>query len=220
MRWKLILIGAMIAAAASGLGAALTLFAFAGGGTKVTSQTVERVLGTSESFPDVVATVNGQPISGRTLAYNVEIAKMNAGVPAESKASPALVREALQHLIGEELLVQAARARGLWPSQDEVVAAATELERQIKSAPAAERQADEEGYALQGFTLDDIDSAPALLEVQARVIALARMQTEIEKGLPPDQLHDLNAHRAAIDQFIENLKSQSDIRVFIALPPE
>lgn len=209
---------ALAAAALAGLGAAITLFALGGPGGSVTPETVQRVLETSESFPDVVATVNGQPISGRTLAYNVEIAKMNAGYPAGTKADPALVAQALNHLIDDELLIQAARDRGLWPTEEEVASLATNLERQTKDAPPDARQAAEVGYRLQGFTLDDIDSAPALLEMHARAMALARIQTQIEENAGPAGPATQEALKAAIASFVQELRRAADIQILIALP--
>ncbi len=188
-----------------------------GNGGGLDPATVARVLNAPNPFPDVVATVNGQEISGTGLAHRVETLRINyereaGGVPDQES----LVTEALDALIANELLAQEAEERGLWPSEDEVVAQAQRMKEIILELPptSPQREAAETLWEGQGFSIDEIDSNPVILQDVARALATGRVTSDLGRP-PPGQSLDIDAVRAAIKDFTDSLWSEADIAIYV-----
>ncbi len=193
------------------------------GGVRLTPENMSRVVNAPNPFPQVVAMVNTEPIEGQILAWRVENSRMyyesTGQVPPESQ----LVQEALDKLIREKLFEQEARARGLWPSRDEVVAYAQKKKKGLLEVPAdsperraVELQAVEVMYAALGFSINEMDSNPRSLEILEGEMAGIRLANQIEQGLPVEQRQDLRAAQAALLAFKDSLRSKADVVVLIA----
>ncbi len=194
-----------------------------GNGVSVDSATATRIVNAPNPFPDVAATVNGQEISGTALARNVEILRINyegavGSVPDEGQ----LITEALDLLIQNELLAQAARERGLWPSEDEVVAQAQKMKEIILDLPptSPQREAAETLLREQGFSIDEIDSDPVMLREIERALAIARITSDVQVSPPPGQSLDIDAVRAAIKELGDSLRSEADIAIYVSVTAE
>ncbi len=195
------------------------LTALAGNGAGgLDAETVRRILNAPNPFPDMAATVNGQPISGTGLARRVEVLRMNyedapGGVPDQE----ILVTEALDALIADELLIQAARERGVWPTQEEVVAQAQRMKEAVLQFPpgSAEREAAETLWEEQGVTVDEIDSNPTVLEGLARALAIARIKSDVGGRPAPGYPIDMTAYKAAIKDFTDSLRDGAEIQVYV-----
>ncbi|MDO8612821.1 MAG: SurA N-terminal domain-containing protein [Dehalococcoidia bacterium] len=208
----------------AGLAAGAASYVLAqGGGGGSDSARLARVLNAPNPFPEVVATVNGQPISGTALARRVEILRMNyedgllTGRPGEGQ----LVADALDALIRNELLVQAAKERGVWPTQEEVIAQARRLKEAVLQLPigSPEREAALRLWEEQGVTVDEIDSDPTVLEGLARELATGRVTSDLGRP-PPGSPTDIDAHRAAVSGFVDTLRAEAKIDVYVATATE
>jgi hypothetical protein len=102
----------------------------------------------------------------------------------------------------------------------ETAGTARQLLQQSRDGTSAERAAAEEGYALLGYTLDDLDSAPALMETHARAMAIARAKTGVERTLPPELAADPTAVRSAISAYVADLRSKAHIEIFVDYAPD
>lgn len=205
----------MVAGAAIGLG---TYVLAQESGSGLDTATVDRLVNPENPFPDVAATVNGQPISGVALARKVEVLKINyesaaGGVPNDAQ----LATEALDSLISAELLAQAANERGLWPTQQEVVAQAQKLKEAVLQFPegSPEREAAEMLWEGQGVNIDEIDSNPTVLENLASALATGRVTSDVGRP-PPGYPIDIDARTAAISDFVDSLRSDAEIEIYVS----
>jgi hypothetical protein len=180
-------------------------------------QIISELNGAPNPYPQVVATVNGQPISGVSLAHAVEMRRINYRNQAQALPAEGTLRsEALDALVNYELLLQAAKARGLEPSADEVVAFARTMQRDaLQFAPdSAQRQYIDEVWLAQGLTVDRLDSDPLILHSLTRELTIARIKTEAARE-NPGQGVNLRNLRSRVADFIQSLRSQADISVLI-----
>jgi hypothetical protein len=194
-----------------------------GNGGGLDSATVARVLNAPNPFPDVVATVSGQDISGTALARKMEILRINyedaaSSVPDEGQ----LITEALDLLIQNELLAQEAEERGLWPTQEEVVAQAQMMKEIILelSPTSPQREAAETLLREQGFDISGLDSDPAILREIERALGIARITSDVEASPPPGQSLDIDAVRAAIKELGDSLRSDAEISIYVSATAE
>ncbi|MDO8616328.1 MAG: SurA N-terminal domain-containing protein [Dehalococcoidia bacterium] len=189
-----------------------------GGHQALTTDIVTQILTNRNEFPDIVATVNGDPLTGAALARQVQIANLNAG---SSLTPDSAVGAALNGLIRNELLVQEAKNRGLWPSPDDVLSKTRRYIEWLKSLPegSGERKISEQVFQLQGIDTNSLDANPDFLLYEAREIAVTRLNGAVRASLPAPQQRDPQVVRAAMDRLVDDLIEQATIQLFVYASP-
>ncbi len=157
-------------------------------------------------YPAIVANVNHQPITGKELAQRVYTVQQSQA-PGLDKTNPA--RTALNQLIEERVLVQAAEARGITVSDADVVAFAQSQQNllaQAKNLPGQEiinTQATSLGIPPTQYASDS-----RVIKAYRQGIILGRMRAQIAGTLPAEQRDDPAAVQAAITGFVAQSGAQ------------
>lgn len=179
---------------------------------------MHRISTAANPFPDVVARVNGQPVRGASLAKAIAIARENSP-PADVSQDEELQAHALQSLIDQVLLSQAAVQQGLLPSDEEVAQEEGRLIAAFDTLPdgSPERQAAEEMLTLQGMSFDTLSTDPAFFEYVSRSLSLAKVKFTAEHpaGLPGDS----TAARDRLNAYVDALRQAATIEVIVGYTP-
>ncbi len=168
----------------------------------------------ASAYPDVVARVNGQPISGKALAQRVYIVQ-NSRTPGLDKTDP--VRTALNQLIGEAVLTQVAPAHGVSVSEDEARAFAQSQRRMAEQAQDHDKEALAALAASLGVSPEEYFTDPRVIETYRQGMILGRMRGQVLETLPAERRGDPAAQQAAIADFVA--RSGARVEVLIDLRP-
>jgi len=197
----------------------LTATAF-GTGLGPLTQQVQRIVGADNpTYPEVVAIVNGVPISHQALARQVALLK-EVYHQSETEVTPQnLERQALENLIRYQLLAQYAKEHGLWVSFEEAQAFAQQVEDLMKAFPPGsdERLAMEAVWQIQGLNPQSPAADPRVIEGYQLGLSIGRARAYIIQSLPPEVRTNPQALEQAIDDFVANLRRQADVKIFIRL---
>ena len=165
-------------------------------------------------YPPVVARVNGAAISGKILAQRV-YAVNHAGSGAPKVADP--VKTALDALIQDMILRQAAKARGITVSDAEV--RAFEQQQQTTLAQSPEGMS----YMQQIVALEGYDSVaaywanPRTIANIRDILLLGKMKQQIEKMLVKTLLtpqpNQPETTQQAIEQFVA--AQRAHVKIYI-----
>lgn len=158
-------------------------------------------------YPEVVARVNGQPIYGKDLAMR-EVVVEHAQDPTVNKANKMQI--ALNQLIKEEVLLQAAQAKGITVSDDAVIADIRSTQQNVEEH--GDQQAKESFAAYLkywGDAPEQLAKDPMVIAEYRRGNILGKMRQQIMMTLQADQRNDPIAVRTAIDKFV----AQSGARI-------
>jgi len=156
-----------------------------------------------DEYPPVVARVNGVAISAKALAQRVYVVE-HAGPGAPPVADA--VKAALEALIRDEILRQAAKARGIKVSDAEVRAYERQQQQVLAQSPDGVKQV-QQLAALEGDdSLATYWADPRTIGTYRDVILLGKLKQQIEKTLvktllTPQPNQPENTQQA-IDQFV------------------
>jgi len=157
-------------------------------------------------YPAVVAKVNHQPITGKALAQRVYTVQQSQA-PGLDKTNPA--RTALNQLIEEQVLIQAAEARGITVDDAEVAAFAQSQQRMLEQAKELPGQ---EIIGIQAASLGippaQYASDPRVIQTYRQGMLLGRMRAQIAGTLPTERRNDPAAVQAAVTGFVAQSGAQ------------
>ncbi|MGB2693929.1 MAG: hypothetical protein WBD55_01940 [Dehalococcoidia bacterium] len=136
---------------------------------------LKRPFPVTPTYPDVVALVNGQPISGSTL----DILIQSGGQTPQA---------ALDTLINEELLYQAGERLGLLATEEEITASLEAEEDARQYMTDAQEKFVEWFYGTQGISTTDLASNPRLREVTVVAVTIANVREFVAKSLAASKL--------------------------------
>ncbi len=151
-------------------------------------------------YPAVVARVNGQPISGKVLAQRVY--GIGHGDPAAPPvANP--VKTALDGLIQDEVLLQAAQARGITVTKAEICSfERSQQEAVTQGGPQATQQI-QAIAALQGYTsLAAYLASPQVMGAIRNQLLIGKLRQQIARTLLTPQPNGPSTTQQALDQFL------------------
>jgi hypothetical protein len=176
----------------------------------------ERVMNADDGYPDVVATVNGDPISGKALSVQVAQLNMSATVPANPPAT------GLGQLIREQLLLQEAKSLDVWPTSEDIDAAIGRFVSSYNklSADSEERQFIDNELALQSIDPARLASNDLYRAATEHNEAIGAVKDWVRQSLPESQRNDPAAVEKAEDDLVQGLWSQADIQRFVSIGPE
>lgn len=110
------------------------------------------------NYPDVVATVNGEDITGDELAANVQqtaqTAKQQGLDPTKAEVRQQIETQALTSLINTKLLAQAAAKADITASDEEIDAQLTQLTNQLGGEDKLQEQLDNAGITKEQLRTD------------------------------------------------------------------
>ncbi len=161
-------------------------------------------------YPSVVARVNGRPLSGKELAQRVAVVQQSQALGA-AKADP--VQTALDQMIEEAVLIDAAGQRGIAISEDEARASAQMHVQRTTAMPG--------GKELIATYAADLGVTPDRYAADSRVVAayqqgmiLGEMRAQLADTLPAARRGDPAAVQAAVKSFVA--QSGANVEVLIA----
>ena len=180
--------------------------------------------------PQVVATVNGEPLGAVGLELRVEATLANnrralrqaqqqpGTLPPDLLASlektPNQVRhDALTQMIQECLLLQEGKRLGLTASLAAAQAMARQQLQIIASLPAADPARIMFEQYLQANHLDEqmFATDPGILQAYRNTLTIAAVKQHIRAGLPPGKPEE-----ASINAYIQQLWQTGSVRVFLS----
>lgn len=160
--------------------------------------------------PEVVALVNGRPISGQAL----DILVQNGGKSAQG---------ALNGLINDELLYQAAQRLGLAATEQEITASIRAEEEALPDMTEEQREFYQWFYAEQGISTEDMVHNPRLRETARASVTIAHVREFITERAAAAKLAGVSADTidspAALETVV-NTESPQFADAVSALSPE
>jgi peptidyl-prolyl cis-trans isomerase SurA len=116
------------------------------------------IIAPANSYPEVVATVNGENVSGEELSESVTRSEQSASQQGFDTTSPEIREqinaEALNVLINTKLLLQTAVASGMSATEEQVAEQITLLEQQFGGAEGLKTQMDTLGVTDESLRAD------------------------------------------------------------------
>lgn len=174
------------------VGAALGTFLVLSRGTRGMPSPPPYINVTS-TYPDVIATVNGEPIPGVALAQLDAVAEEVAKTPP-SPGWPQMQGDPLDCVINQYLLRQAADRLGLEPTRAEVEEYAREYEEDLKKLPPDKRLEFESLMIAQGFPTENFTADERAMAAFKGIVKRLKLRDYIkeqvarEQGIPVDQV--------------------------------
>ncbi len=178
------------------------------------------------SYPDVVATVNGEPITRQVLVFiqvSGELSRRDLlegdGVMRDQLVAQIDGTDPLETLIEEALTHQAIVRLGLLPSYEEAVEFTREQEEQAKhpqgTVQPGSEEASRERFRLQGFSYADWASNERLVEGYRMGLGVVELhRQECMSYLPPPNEDVLTGPDCAA--FLAEERENADIEYFVA----
>ncbi|CCF83771.1 SurA N-terminal domain-containing protein [Nitrolancea hollandica] len=164
-------------------------------------------------YPDIVARVNGKPISGLALAQRVFIFQHSPSTPKSINQSN-VQQAALDQLIREAVLIGSANEVGITASDKEVADFAVEQQKAILNGddPIA-RDLYAAAAARLGVSSQGVVADPRALHTYRYGMILGRMYDFVRGTLPEDQRMDPEAFEKAVGDFVE--QHAKDVQILI-----
>jgi hypothetical protein len=169
--------------------------------------------GMVDTYPPVVAYVDGNAISGKTLAFRV-YALEQSQAPNVDKSHP--VRDALHGAIQDQILIDHASDYGVTVSYDDARAFAQQEKALLLGNEAA--RADITTQAKQmGASVDDYFDLPSVIQGYRLGMILGEMRQYILQRAPitPDR-NSPSGEQAALDAFTDGI--HANVRIVIDVP--
>jgi hypothetical protein len=150
----------------------------------------------------VVVRVNSVPIYKADVETKARVMANNRNLPAVDDDVRAL---ALQHMVKQEILYQAAPRYGITVSDSELTTAIRDIVESIQSPEMDEVSRQEfAGYVrAMGINVDQYPTDPRVLSSYKRTYLVDRMRQWVIDRVPLEQRTNTQALQAAIDAFIE-----------------
>jgi hypothetical protein len=169
--------------------------------------------GMVDTYPPVVAYVDGNAIAGKTLAFRV-YALEQSQAPNVDKSHP--VRDALHGAIQDQILIDHASDYGVTVSYDDARAFAQQEKALLLGNEAA--RADITTQAKQmGASVDDYFDLPSVIQGYRLGMILGEMRQYILQRAPitPDR-NSPSGEQAALDAFTDGI--HANVRIVIDVP--
>jgi hypothetical protein len=174
------------------------------------------------NYPDIVATVNGDPIGALALARAEALATEAAKTPPPSNL-PSPQGDPLDGLIDQMLLAQAADRLGLQPTRAEVEEYAQKEEERLRDLPADQRlqwEAQQRALGLPTENFTDSETLMSVYEQSLKLVNLRRYlreQVAREEGIPVDQVTPPQEGEA-MKAFVICERAKADVVVLVPRP--
>lgn len=183
----------------------------------LTTQDVNQIMNADYGYPDIAADVNGDSITGKALS--VAVAQLQG---SSSASADAVAPAALGNLIREQLLLQDAKALGVWPSSQELDAAVKDYQSNYDKLPSgsAQQQSVKQTLSLAGVDSSDIASSDLYRQAIERVVAQGAVRSYVRASLPEAEQSDPVAVAKAEDDLVNSLWSQAKIQSFVPITPQ
>ncbi len=141
----------------------------------LTERSVQLVVASRGGYPDVVATVNSSEVRGDSLSFALALDEFYG----RGDGGAGRLSLVLGQLIENELLVQEAQKRGLWPDNAQIKEAAARSVASLKTLSEEELAGTRELYLAQGVDPDNLASDARFLEAQARGLAIGNLRRDL-----------------------------------------
>jgi SurA N-terminal domain len=199
----------LVALSASGDGSS------AGGITPVQLQSI---LQADNGYPDIVATVNGDTITGKALSSTS--AALKTQFPAASDSD--LASLALSSLIRGTLITQAARSLNVWPNDNDITKAVADYQTNYDQLPAGSAAHDTmyQELTMQGIDPANVASSSIFRGVIEQSMAQANIRNYVRGTLLQGQQNDQNTLNQAEDQLVSGLWKQAALQVLVPITPQ
>ena len=159
-------------------------------------------------YPAIVAEVNGAEISGHELAIREYLVRQNT--PALNVKDAREV--AIQSLIEERVLLEAATREKLWVSEAEVLSAIAEL--QAMAAKDQELRDAFRATAKQlGVPEEAVTNDKRVIGLYQQAFTLGRIRDHIADSLPAEKRMDSTAIKEAIDKHVASQRPEVRMRI-------
>ena len=169
-------------------------------------------------YPEVVATVNGEPIGGLALAQVEQAFEEQA--KRQPQDLPLPQQDPLDFLIDQHLMLQAADRLGLTPTRQEVEAYARMWEARLNDLPLEQRLEFETLMAAQGLPTEDFTDNETLMAAYEQSLKLVklreymRQQVAQEQRIPVDRVTPAQVAEA-MEAFLAAERAKADIVVLL-----
>lgn len=168
--------------------------------------------GVVDTYPTVVAYVDGQPIWGKLLAIRVAALQQSVD-PTVDKSHPE--RDALHDIIRDQILTEHAQDYGVSVSYEEARAEAQREKALVLGNPDA--RAETALLAKQlGVSVDDYFDQPTVIAAYRESITLGEMQNYILNHAPVAARDSEATEQAALDAFADGIHAK--VQVLISVP--
>lgn len=182
----------------------------------------------ADAYPEVVAEVSGEPITGEALAARQVMLELNRrdlvahpipGELGEQQLSNITSLDPLEALIDEELQRQAVERMDLLPSYEEAVEYTREIEESFKEAgeqgTPEERQQMLEFLRRQGWPTEDWASSEEVVEGYRQQMGIGRLKNEVCKREATVENYLNLSVRYDCDDLLREERSRADIDYFV-----
>lgn len=177
----------------------------------------------ADQYPEVVAEVNGEDITGKALAakqVSLELGRRQAGamdfeVFGQQILADVESTDPLEALIDDELKRQAVDRLDFLPPREEAVEYTRGQEAAIARMTPAAREQFLESFRLQGFPTEDWTSNDQLVDGYRRVMGLARLKNEVCKREATVENYLNLSVRYDCDDLLREERSRADIDYFV-----
>lgn len=169
--------------------------------------------GMVDTYPPVVAYVDGHAIAGKTLAFRV-YALEQSQAPNVDKSHP--VRDALHGAIQDQILIDHAPDYGITVSYDEARAEAQRQKALALSSPQGLAALTPLAKQL-GVSADDYFDLPSVIQSYREAMTLSKMRQYILQRAPiTPQRNSPSGEQAALDAFVDGI--HANVRIVIDVP--
>lgn len=181
------------------------------------AEQLRTLLDSDHGYPEVVATVDGDPVYGRELSLRIEMMEQDP-----TWAGRSVETIALGSLVGDRLLLLKARELGIWPSENEVTERIARIQSEYAKAGAGSsvRTAIDTALSVQGLTIDELQTNQSVRAVYERALAIAKVHQYVWQSLPPAEKGDSDKVLAAQDALLKASWERANIVVEIGVTPE
>ncbi|HEX3723027.1 MAG TPA: hypothetical protein VHV31_09565 [Nitrolancea sp.] len=167
--------------------------------------------GVVDTYPTVVAYVDGHPIWGKLLAIRVAALEQSVD-PTVDKSHPE--RDALHDIIRDQILTEHAQDYGISVSYDEARAEAQREKALVLSNPGARTNTALLAKQL-GVSVGDYFDQPTVIAAYRDAMTLSEMQNDILNKTPTARSDDA-ATEAALDTFADGIHAK--VQILISVP--
>jgi len=163
-------------------------------------------------FPNVVAYVDGNPITGQQLTREIYILQHTAGVVVGQSS---VTQVALQQIIEDMILIDHASDYGIAISMDQARAYAQQQRTFALNNPATRQSISLLAQQL-GVSVEAYFSQPQVIDGYRKLMTLKAMQGAILSTLPADQRANSANEQAALAAFAAGIHAR--VEVLITVP--
>jgi hypothetical protein len=169
--------------------------------------------GMVDTYPPVVAYVDGNAVAGKTLAFRV-YALEQSQAPNVDKSHP--VRDALHGAIQDQILIDHASDYGVTVSYDDARAFAQQEKALLLGNEAAREDITTQAKHM-GASVDDYFDLPSVIQDYRQSLILGEMRQYILQRAPiTPERNSPSGEQAALDAFTDGI--HANVRIVIDVP--